>query len=42
VIENAEEWAFESLYYRIQEDEQTIRTLRESYPFDSVKVRDDF
>lgn len=28
-IENAEEWIFGSLYYRIREDAQTIRTLRE-------------
>jgi putative transposase len=42
VIKNAEEWAFGSLYNRVREDDQYIRTLSEKYPFDAVKVRDDF
>jgi putative transposase len=42
VIENGEEWAFGSLYQRIEEDTQYIRTLRENYPYDSVAVRNDF
>ena len=42
MIENAEAWEFGSLYHRIQEEDQYIKTLREGYPFDSVKVRDDF
>ncbi len=42
VIADAEEWPFGSLCNRILEEAQSIRMLRERYPFDSVKVRDDF
>ena len=42
VIADAEEWPFGSLFNRIHEEAQSIRMLRERYPFDSVKVRDDF
>jgi putative transposase len=42
VIEKAEEWEFGSLFFRVQEEAQYIRTLRVNYPFESVKVRDDF
>jgi putative transposase len=42
VIENAEEWAFGSLYHRIREEDLYVNKLRYRYPFDSVKVYDDF
>jgi putative transposase len=42
VIDRAEEWAFGSFYLRIREDAQYFRMLRGRYPFEDVKIRDDF
>jgi putative transposase len=42
VIENAEDWLLGSLYHRIREKPQAVRAIRDSFPFDSIRIRDDF
>ena len=42
VIERAEEWPFGSLYDRIREQGDDVQKLRDEYPFDTLKIRDEY
>ncbi len=42
LISQAENWKFGSLYYRIQNNKEYVSRLRTEYPFNLVKVKDDF
>ena len=42
LIEKAEDWKFGSYYYRYKTEEEYLQNLRKKYPFDKVKVKDDF
>ncbi len=42
LVEKAEDWKFGSYYYRYRKEEEYLMKLKKNYPYDKVKVRDDF
>ncbi len=41
-VETPEEWKFGSYYYRIKKEADEMGTLKKKYPFDKVKISDEF
>ena len=41
-VENAEEWSFGSYFERIKAEKRELEILKEKYPCNRVKVKDDF
>lgn len=42
LVKKAEDWKYGSYYYRYQKEKEYLQNLRKNYPFDKVKVKDDF
>ena len=42
LVEKAEDWKFGSYYYRYRKEKEYLKKLKKKYPFDKVKVKDDF
>lgn len=42
LINDPVKWEFGSYYYRFRENEDAVRELVRNYPFDKIKVEDDF
>jgi len=41
-VDSPEKWKFGSYYYRFKEEAEEIKQLMKKYPFDKLKIRDDF
>ena len=41
-VDSPEKWKFGSYYFRFRKDAEEMQRLMKKYPFDKVKVRDDF
>ena len=42
LVEKAEDWKFGSYYYRFRDKQVYCEKLKEEYPFDKIKLEDDF
>jgi putative transposase len=41
-VESPEDWKFGSYYFRLQENENEVQRIKETYPFDKIKLEDKF
>lgn len=41
-VNSPEEWKFGSYYYRLREEAESMQKQMEKYPFDNLKIKDDF
>ncbi len=41
-VKSPEEWKFGSYFFRCKQESVELENLKQKYPFDSVKLRDDF
>ena len=41
-VKNPEEWEFGSYYYRFKKEADELKSIMNNYPFNKVKVKDDF